>query len=290
MKISTINNRGGHPDTGPLNKVTANYKRLNSFKRLNKSRVFWVIGGVCIALISWQVLSLVFDEIIIASPFDTFTALFHMAGTKDFWNHLGITVKRFCLGFFWGSLSGFLLGLTAGIKPNIRWLLEPLRWALTTMPPVVLVVVSMIWFGMGSLQTIFVTALLILPIIYINTIAGINAIDPTLLEMAKVYGANTKMLLKQIYLPGIGGPVFAGLTLSAGMGIRIVVLAELLGAYSGIGYEFALARTNVDTPALFAWVLVCLFMGGIMDIAVLNPLKNHIMRWQKRVKTNDQIC
>jgi NitT/TauT family transport system permease protein len=145
---------------------------------------------------------------------------------------------------------------------------------------VVLVVVSMIWFGMGSVQTIFVTALLILPIIYVNTTAGIQAIDARILEMGRVYGAGTWLLLREVYLPGLGGPVLAGLTLAAGIGIRIVVLAELLGAYSGIGYSFSLARTNLDTPALFAWIVVCLFLGGGLELCLLGPLKNHLMRWK----------
>ena len=242
----------------------------------------YVLMGVGLFVLVWQVLSSIFHEIIIASPADTLLSLIKMSQTVDFWNNVGITVGRFGLSLLLGSLAGFVLGLAAGLNKNIRWLLEPFRWSLMTMPPVVLVVVSMIWFGMGSIQTIFVTALLILPIIYVNTIEGIKAVDASILEMGRVYKANSRMLLKEIYLPGIGGPVLAGLTLSAGMGIRIVVLAELLGAYSGIGYEFSLARTNLDTPALFSWIMVCLFLGGFIDLGILNPARKRIMRWKEK--------
>ncbi|HIP82591.1 MAG TPA: ABC transporter permease subunit [Desulfocapsa sulfexigens] len=245
------------------------------------SRTRWILFGTGLFLFAWWVLSIMFHEIIIASPLSAFISLGQMTMTVDFWMNVGVTMKRFGLGLFFGSLAGFLLGLAAGLKTSVKWLLEPFRWSLMTMPPVVLVVVSMIWFGMGSVQTIFVTALLILPIIYVNTIAGIEAVDLKILEMGQVYGADTRLLLKEIYLPGIGGPVLAGLTLSAGLGIRIVVLAELLGAYSGIGYAFSLARTNLDTPALFAWIVVCLFLGGSLDLFVLNPVKKHIMKWKQ---------
>ena len=237
--------------------------------------------GVCLFFFAWQALATIFHEIIIASPADTLLSLIEMVQTVDFWKNVGITVERFGLSLLFGSLVGFVLGLVAGLNKKMRWLFEPFRWSLMTMPPVVLVVVSMIWFGMGSIQTIFVTALLIIPIIYVNTIEGIEAVDASILEMGRVYKANSRMLLKEIYLPGIGGPVLAGLTLSAGLGIRIVVLAELLGAYSGIGYEFSLARTNLDTPALFAWIMVCLFLGGFVDLGILNPIRNHIMRWRE---------
>jgi len=236
--------------------------------------------GVCLFLFAWQALSIFFNEIIIASPTDTLISLIEMLQTVDFWKSVGITIERFGLSLLFGSLTGFVLGLIAGLNKNMRWLFEPFRWSLMTMPPVVVVVVSMIWFGMGSVQTIFVTALLIIPIIYVNTIEGIEAVDASILEMGRVYKADFWMLLKEIYLPGIGGPILAGLTLSAGIGIRIIVLAELLGAYSGIGYEFSLARTNIDTPALFAWIMVCLFLGGFIELGILNPIRQRIMRWK----------
>ena len=244
-------------------------------------KIYWVSAGSGLFLFIWWILSTVFHEIIIASPARTFVALGEMMTTTGFWLNIGVTIKRFSLGLLFGSLFGFLFGLAAGFNRKIKWLLEPFRWSLTTMPPVVLVVVSMIWFGMGSVQTIFVTALLIMPIIYVNTIVGIEAIDPLLLEMGQVYRADTRLLVREIYLPGIGGPVLAGLTLAAGLGIRIVVLAELLGAYSGIGYAFSLSRTNLDTPALFAWILVCLIIGGSIDLFVINPVKKYLMRWKE---------
>ncbi len=218
----------------------------------------WLALGIVLLFLCWWLVSLVFDEIIIASPVKTISSLAAMMITGTFWKSVGITFERFALSLVFGSLLGLVFGIAAGLKQQIRWILEPFRWILMTVPPAVLVVVSMIWFGMGCVQTIFVTSLLILPIIYVNTLAGIDAVDQQLVEMATIYRASTTMLIRELYLPGVGGHLLAGLSLAAGMGIRIVVLAELLGAYSGIGYEFALARTNLDTPVLFAWVIVCL--------------------------------
>ncbi len=241
----------------------------------------WLGVGLCLLLVCWWLISLVFDEIIIASPGKTVSSLAAMMVTGSFWRSVGVTFQRFALGLLFGSLLGVVFGLAAGLQRQIRWILEPFRWILMTIPPAVLVVVSMIWFGMGSVQTVFVTSLLILPIIYVNTVAGIDAVDQQLVEMAGIYRASTAMLIWELYLPGVGGHLLAGLSLAAGMGIRIIVLAELLGAYSGIGYEFALARTNLDTPMLFAWVIVCLALGGGLEVCLLNPIKKHCMRWQE---------
>lgn len=82
-----------------------------------------------------------------------------------------------------GCLAGFVLGLIAGLKENIRRVLEHMRWLLMSVPPVVLEVVCMIWFGMGSAQTLFATSLLILTIRYVNTITGIEPVASQILEM-----------------------------------------------------------------------------------------------------------
>ena len=246
-----------------------------------KERVCYGILGVLLFLLLWQLLSIVSHELIIASPADTLLALIRMFQTERFRTNLAITLGRFGAALLIGSLAGFILGLVAGLKPNAGRMFEPVRWSLMSMPPVVLVTVSMIWFGMGSAQTIFATALLILPIMYVNTIEGIEAVDSKILEMGVVYRASFPTLLRDIYLPGIAGPVLAGLTLSAGLAVRIVVLAEVLGAYSGVGYAFSLARTNLETPDIFAWIIVCLFMVGVFEFGILNPAKSRIMRWKR---------
>ena len=244
------------------------------------SRLLWLLGGTGLLVSIWWILSLVFHEMIIASPLSAFASLGGMMATAGFWSQVGVTLQWFGLALLLGGLAGFGLGLAAGLNTRAKWLLEPLRWSLMTMPPVVVVVVSMIWFGMGSAQTVFVTGLLVLPIIYVNTVAGMEAVDSLILEMGRVYHAGLALRLSEIYLPGLGGQLLSGLTLAAGFGVRIVVLAELLGAYSGIGYSFAMTRTNLDTPALFAWIVVCLVLGGGLDLALLGPLKKHLLRWK----------
>ncbi len=220
---------------------------IQTMKKDSASRATWLFAGLGVLLLCWWILSRIFDEIIIASPAKTIISLAEMMTTWAFWKSVGITFQRFATSLMLGSLLGFTFGVAAGLCGAIRWILEPFRWILMTIPPAVLVVISMIWFGMGSIQTVFVTSLLILPIVYINTVAGIDAVDEQLIEMAAIYHAQPVMLIRDLY----------------------------------IGYEFALSRTNLDTPALFAWVMVCLVIGGGLEICFLTPLKKYIMRWRE---------
>ncbi len=241
----------------------------------------WTGLGVVSVVLLWYLFSLSFNDLVVASPRQTFVGLLHLLSTMDFYRNFFITLQRFAFSLSLGVLFGVIFGVLAGLEKRVKWLFAPLNWILMTIPPVVLVMLSMLWFGMGGLQTVFVTTLLIFPMIYANTMAGIESIDPDLLEMARIYRAKRTQMIREIYFPGIYAPLFAALSLSAGMGVRIVVLAEILGASSGIGYAFSLSRTNIDTPSLFAWIVVCLCVGGGIDGILFTPMKNRVLRWKE---------
>lgn len=248
---------------------------------LSRSRNLWALIGVAGVLFAWQVLSLSLGDLLIASPRQTLIGLVRLLATGDFYRDFFITLQRFAFSLFFAVLFGMIFGIMAGLEQRVKWVLEPLNRVLMSMPPVVLVMVAMLWFGMGGVQTVFVTTLIMFPLIYANTMAGIESVDSGLVEMARVYRASRARMIREIYCPGIYAPLFAALSLSAGMGMRVVVLAEVLGASSGIGYAFSLARTNVDTPALYAWIIVCLIVGGGINATLLTPMKNRVLRWKE---------
>ncbi len=217
----------------------------------------------------------------VSSPFNTVKAFFILSTSSDFWKTIAVTGWRFIAGFAGGTACGALLGMVCGFNIKLEKAFEPVLWVLMSVPPVVLVMINMILFGMGTLQTVVVSAVLILPIMYTNTLEGIKSIDPSLIEMGIIYRAKRKLMLKEIYIPGISSHVISGLSLSAGLGVRIVVLAEVLGAYSGIGHRFSLARTNLETDELYAWIIVCLAIVGFLEFLLFKPARKHMNRWKK---------
>jgi len=132
-----------------------------------------------------------------------------------FWHNLEITLERFGLSLFFGCLVGFILGLIIGLKQNVRRVLEPIRWLLMSVPPVVVV--------QGKFLDVFK--------------GDISARDRW----------------------SCSGRTYA----PAGLAVRIVVLTEVLGAYSDVGYAFSVARINLETPELFSRIPgYCLHLHG----------------------------
>ena len=246
-----------------------------------KSREFVFSSlGIFLLLAVWQAGAFFMHEIIIASPAQAFLALLNMFKTDRFWEASFTTAQRAVSGVVIGGTVGFILGIIAGLNEDIKNLLEPLRWMIMSISPVIVVVMAMLWFGMGTKMVIFIAALLLSPIVYVNTIKGIEMVDEEIIEMANVYRYSILKKLIHIYIPALVGPLSAAMTIVVTAGMRMIVLAEVLGTNSGIGYELSFARTDLNTPELFAWVIVTLGFVGIAEYLIFKPAENYLLRWK----------
>jgi NitT/TauT family transport system permease protein len=258
-----------------------NEKTLHLYIPWYKRRAIFIGLGIIAVLLVWQILSMTLSEIIVASPSATFAALGRLASDGSLWRQFGNSLLRLLIGLGAGSVVGVSLGITAGLNKRVQLFLEPLRWVVMTVPAIIILVLAMLWFGVGSTPVIFMTAVITLPITYVNTLEGMLAVDARIIEMAQVYKIPSNIRLREIYLPGIGSAVMAGLTLASGVGVRASILAEFLGARNGIGHSLFLSWTFLDTPALFAWILVTFALLGIVEFGVLKPVRDYLMRWKR---------
>jgi NitT/TauT family transport system permease protein len=252
--------------------------------QIRRTRVWFALGGVAALLVVWELLSLWVDPVFIASPVDTAKALGRLAADGTLWLQLLITLKRLVIGLAVGAGLGWIVGMAAGLEPRLRSFLEPVRWVGMTVPAVVIAVIALLWFGLGDFTVIFVVAIIVAPSMYVNTVAGVLSVDPRLVELGRVYGFSRRLRLTEVYLPGTASPALAGLTLATGVGVRAVILAEVLGAMSGIGHSFDRAKSYLETPELFAWIVLLLALMAILEFGVLRPLRKRVLRWRKVVQ------
>jgi NitT/TauT family transport system permease protein len=246
-----------------------------------KRRWLFISIGVLFMLVVWQLLSMFFSEFVIASPSATLKALGQLAVDGTLWKEFGNSLVRLLIGLVGGAIIGVTLGILAGLNKRLQFFLEPMRWGIMTIPAIIISVLVMLWFGMGSVQVILMTGVITMPVIYVNTLEGMLAIDARILEMAKVYNIQSQLKLTEIYLPGIGSSVMAGFTLASGIGVRASILAEFIGGRNGIGHNLFLSWTFLDTPTLFAWIIVTFALLGLVEFALLKPIRDHLMRWKR---------
>lgn len=233
--------------------------------------------GLMLLGLGWELLARHSSGLVIAGPGETLAALARLLRDQEFLaRHLAPTLQRIGLALCFGVGGGTALGLLAGFVEPLRLVLAPARWILTSIPGVIIVVVFMLWFGMGTTMVVTITATMIAPIIYVNVADGMLGVDRNLLEMARVYRMPLPMRLARIHAMALAGPLLSGVVIATGNTIRLVVLAEMLGANEGLGHALAIARTNLQTDELYALTLLAMLVIGGVEVLLLRPARKAI--------------
>ncbi len=237
--------------------------------------------GLMMLLLGWEILARNYSGLVVAAPVETLAALFKLLGNKTFLiMHLVPTLKRIILALVIGIGSGAVLGVLAGLMEPLRLMLAPIRWILTSIPAIIVVVVFMLWFGMGTTMVVSITSTMIAPIVYVNVADSMRSVDSSLMEMAKVYRMPLHMRLTRIYAMALASPLLSSVVIATGNCIRLVVLAEMLGTNEGIGHTLAISRTNLQTDDLYALTMLAMLVIGGVEVILLRPARKALERRQ----------
>lgn len=240
----------------------------------------YYLFGIFLIILGWQMLSLRYHQVIVPSPKQTIQAFVFICKSGELKENLLISFKRQIGGLSFGVLIGLSSGLLAGCFRKLELLMQPLINLLMSVPAIVFVVMAMVWFGMGTKMTIFIVALLVFPVMHINTVEGFKSIDPDLLQMAQIYRLPLTITISKIYIPGMFHGLIAGFSLAMASSVRLTIMGELLGAREGVGQRIAIARAYLETDHLFAWILVLLTILIGMEYLLIRPLRHLASRWQ----------
>jgi len=241
---------------------------------------FLYLAGIIIILLLWENMAVRVAAGGLPNINAVLSSLLLLAGTGELWQHLFISLHRALTGFAIGAALGFFAGAAAGFSKPLYYLLKPLVGTLLCFPAVVVVMLAMVWFGIGSGVAIFITALFTFPLIYISVVEGVALMDEQLLEMAAVYRIKKWRLWWHFYLPALATAIIAGFAFAAGTAFRKTVMAELFGSNDGVGYAMAMTRFDLDAAALFAWVAVCLLVVAVVELILVKPLTGYLRSWR----------
>ena len=241
---------------------------------------FWVV------LISWMILADNFNPLILPSPAQVVDALFTLLKTGELQHHFFISIRRTFIGYISAVIFGFSLALILAKSWILRKIIRPLITVIQSTPPIIWLVLAVIWFGISdNLTPIFLIFIVSLPIVFINIYEGIKSIDKELIEMASVFNSSRKKILKEIYLPSLMPYLLSALSIAFAFAWKSTVFAEYLGSSSGIGYALSMANSNLETAELFAWGIILVIFMLIVEYLILAPLQSKVMRWKDNGKS-----
>lgn len=232
-------------------------------------------------LVAWHVAAeyLVTNPLFIAGPIDTVAAIGTMWRDGTLHQDLLVSAGEFAKGFAAGLVIGVLLGLLLGTSRRAKDYIDPLINGLYATPLVALAPLFILWFGIGETKTVLLVFMLVVLPIAINTDAGIRATDPQLIEAARSFGANRLQLFTMVRFPTSISFLVAGVRMGIGRGLIGVVVGELFGSQSGLGYRILVSSQYFQTDALLAGVLI-FAVTGVLLVKLFEWLEHRVAPWK----------
>ncbi|MFC8043292.1 ABC transporter permease [Nocardia sp. NPDC057353] len=180
---------------------------------------------------------------------------------------IGVSLWRLLLGLLIAVTVGVPLGLLLGLHAATEHAVAPVVQFLRMISPLSWAPIAVAVFGIGNQPVIFLVAAAAVWPIVLNTSAGVRAIDPGLLLVARSFGATRRERLFSVVLPAIRGHVQAGLRIALGIAWVVLVPAEMLGVRSGLGYQILNARDQLAYDQVMAVIVVIGALGFVLDSA-----------------------
>jgi len=215
---------------------------------------------------------------ILPEPLSVLIAFWQLALSGELWTHLGVSATRALTGLAIGGGLGLVLGLFTG---SVRWaetLLDTSLQMVRNIPPLALIPLVILWFGIEESAKLFIVAIGVFFPIYLNTFHGIRSVDAGLIEMARSYGLRGWSLYRQVILPGALPSILVGLRFSLGLMWVLLIVAETISAQSGVGYMTMNAREFLQTDVVLVGILLYALLGKLADM-LARTLERLALRW-----------
>lgn len=243
--------------------LVVNYQKKGSIILRNK------IKYICIILfwiIAWQIIAIIINNnIFFAGPVAVFIRLLDFVLSKKFWISVISSIGRVMLGFFIAFLAAYIFAFLAYEKSWIKDILYPLVTTLRSVPVAAVVVIISIIAGSKWLS-LYVTFMVLFPIIYMNILEELENVDTRMLEMARMYTIGWFDKYKYIYMPDIKPGLLSAIKTGVGMGFKSGVAAEVISlADNSIGLGIYSSKIYLDTPGVLAWTIVVILISYILE-------------------------
>ncbi|MFD1703585.1 ABC transporter permease [Methylopila henanensis] len=233
-------------------------------------------------LLAWQVASWNMPAFVLPGPLRVWEAWSNLVASPGFWKDLGVTFERVVIGFLLAAVVGVVLGLALGASETLGAMFEPVLTVINTVSSTIWAIFALIWFGLSNWTTIFVVFMTAMPLILTTVWQGAKTVNADYVELARTFRMPRRQVLLKIYLPTILPPFFSSARLAFGFGARVSLVAETLGASSGVGYRLRQAADLVQTDQVFAWTLTLVTLMLALEALILKPLENRLFRWRRR--------
>lgn len=254
-----------------------------------RSRADWVLQPASLRLFSVALFFLVWwgaaefaDSRTLPGPAAVFAFLVRETASGELPYNLAVTLARVAAAFVISMAVGAALGLAMGRSPLANLVLEPWLILLLNAPALIVIVLAYIWIGLSETAAILAVALNKIPNVTVTVREGARSLDPAFTEMAKVYRFSRGRVLKDVVLPQLQPYLAAAARSGLALIWKIVLVVELLGRSSGVGFQISIYFSLFDVRAILAYTLAFVSIMLLIEFLLVQPVERRVTRWRPK--------
>jgi NitT/TauT family transport system permease protein len=237
--------------------------------------------GLLLLVAVWQFLPEwgVVDKTFVPPFSEVISAWWHLLKDGTLWHDTKASLIRALGGFAIAVVLGVPLGLLIGWYRLAAEVLNPVLELFRNTAALSLLPVFILIMGIGESSKIaFVAYACIWPVL-LNTISGVESVDPLLVKSARSLGLGSFRIFQKVVLPAAVPTIFTGIRLAGSFSLLVLIAAELVGADSGLGFLITYSQQNFAIPNMYA-AIITISMIGIVLNQVLLMLERHFSTWK----------
>jgi NitT/TauT family transport system permease protein len=229
----------------------------------------WLLLAALLAAWEWASRDLGLSALVLPAPSVIARSLWNGLASGYFWPHIRATGAELLLGLVTGCVFGFASGVAMAESKTLRGLAMPYVVVSQVIPKLALMPLFILWFGFGMTSTVVITALICFFPLMENTLTSLQQVPPERIELFRMLGATRAQTLWRLKLPsGLPG-ILAGLRVAVVLALVGAVVGEFIGASRGLGALVIASQGMMDTPLMFAVLVLIAALGMAVYQATL---------------------
>jgi len=233
----------------------------------------------CIAVWALITASGWIEKVLLPSPWEVVTAIWNSTADGSLAKHVGASFLRVVQGFVLALVLAVPVGVLMGNSQRASGLIDPLIELLRPIPPIAMIPLAILWFGIGELSKVTIIAYGAFFPILINTMAGFREVDAVHIRAAQTLGASRRAIFRDVILRSAFPFIVTGARLGMGMAFIVLVAAELIASSEGLGFLITDARYSFRTDQVFLG-MVCIGVLGFVLNRLLVEVERRLLGWK----------
>lgn len=237
--------------------------------------LFIKIAFAVVWVLIWQFLAMIINNsLVLVTPFEVLSAISKMVGQNTFWQSIFGSFKRIAYGFFWAAVIAIILSILSYKIKYVKEFLSPPMTVFRTVPVASFIILLLIVLRSKENLSMIICFMMALPILYTNTLSGLESIDKKMLDMAKVFRVEPHKKFVYLYTYQALPYFSTGCKVAIGLCWKAGIAAELIGlVQKTIGNELYFARLFLMLDKVFAWTVIIVLISVLFELFVMTSLR-----------------